>query len=81
LEHLTIRFRGAGELFHPHGQSQRRTLKKLLYEAGIPPWQRERLPLLYSGDRLLAVADIWIEQKYSVKSAEPGVVLRWQKIA
>jgi tRNA(Ile)-lysidine synthase len=78
---LSIRFRSGGELFQPYGQPQRRTLKNLLYDAGIPPWQRERLPLLYSADTLIAVADRWIAQEYAVKSDQTGVVLRWQKIA
>ena len=49
-----------GEEFKPVGQSHTRKLKKLLQEEGVVPWMRERLPLLYSGGELVAVADLWI---------------------
>lgn len=32
------------------------TLRKRLQELAVPPWQRERWPLLYRGDRLLQIA-------------------------
>ncbi len=44
---LTIRFRQGGERFRPVGRTHSQELKKLLQEAGIPPWERDRLPLLY----------------------------------
>ncbi|MGB4342694.1 MAG: tRNA lysidine(34) synthetase TilS, partial [Moraxellaceae bacterium] len=31
-------------------------LKKLLQASGILPWERERLPLVFSGGELMAVA-------------------------
>lgn len=38
-----------------------RTLRKLLQELSVPLWERERLPLLYSGEGdLLAVGDLWL---------------------
>ena len=38
----------------------RRTVKKLLQEHGVPPWWRDRVPLLYLGEELLAVGDLWL---------------------
>jgi tRNA(Ile)-lysidine synthase len=34
-------------------------LKALLRESGIPAWERDAVPLLFAGKRLLAVADLW----------------------
>lgn len=34
-------------------------LKSLLRESGIPSWERAAVPLLFAGDQLLAVADLW----------------------
>lgn len=51
---LSVRYRKGGERLFYRGQY--RELKKLLQEKGIPPWERERLPLLWQGDELLAVA-------------------------
>ncbi len=54
---LTVRFRQGGErLAMPHGHS---SLKHLLQERHVPPWLRARVPLLYAGERLIAVADLW----------------------
>lgn len=57
---LRVRYRHGGEEIRPAGHRRTRKLKKLLQEEGIVPWMRERLPLLYAGDRLVAVADLWI---------------------
>lgn len=63
---LTVRFRRGGERLRPAGSPHRRTLKNLLQEQAILPWMRVRLPLLYSGDRLAAVAGVIpATEKYS----------------
>jgi tRNA(Ile)-lysidine synthase len=71
---LELRFRVGGEEIQPLGQTHTRTLKNLLQEAGVLPWMRDRLPLLYSEGRLVAVADLWIE---SAAAASPGTAIHW----
>ncbi|MCP5197789.1 MAG: tRNA lysidine(34) synthetase TilS [Gammaproteobacteria bacterium] len=44
---LIVGFRQGGERFRPAGRAHGQELKKLLQEAGIPPWERDRLPLIY----------------------------------
>ena len=58
LQNVTLRLRQGGETLRPHPQSATRTVKNLLQEQGVPPWLRERLPLLYCGDILVAVVGI-----------------------
>ena len=53
---LEVRFRGGGERLRCRGRT--RSVKKLLHEAGIPPWRRRTWPLIYSGDALLAIPGI-----------------------
>jgi tRNA(Ile)-lysidine synthase len=72
---VQVRFRQGGEEFQPLGQLHTRKLKKLLQEEGVVPWMRERLPLVFSGDELVAVGDLWLAAK---AVGEPGVSLRWQ---
>jgi len=48
---LTIKPRTGGEEIQLQGQPHTSKLKKLLQEEGIVPWMRDRLPLVYSGDR------------------------------
>lgn len=56
---LRIAFRAGGEKLRPAGRGHTHALGKLLQEAGIVPWMRGFLPLLYAGDTLVAVADLW----------------------
>ncbi len=68
---LQIRYRAGGEQLQIDGRG-RRDLKRLLQEAGLPAFVRQRLPLLYAGDELLAVANL------PQLSRQAGVQLRWQ---
>jgi tRNA(Ile)-lysidine synthase len=56
---LTVRFRRGGERCRPAGAPHHRSLKKLFQEAGVPPWERERIPLIYAHGRLAAVMGHW----------------------
>ncbi len=71
---LTVRFRQGSERFRPVGRLHSQELKKLLQEAGIPPWRRERLPLLYQEKRLLAVVGLGVAADIAAGSDEVG----WQ---
>lgn len=59
-EFLAVCNRSGGERCQPLGRAHSQRLKKLLQESGVPPWWRERLPLLYLNDELVAVADLWL---------------------
>ena len=73
---VTLRLRSGGEALRPHANGANRTLKNLLQEHRVPPWQRDRLPLLYCGEQLVCVAGVAIAAEYQVKSAdEKGLVL------
>lgn len=71
-EMLTICFRKGGERFHPSGRQHSRSLKKLLQEEGVSPWERDSIPLLYFKDELIAVLGFWIAKKYAVSDDESG---------
>ncbi len=61
LEHeisLTVRFRKGGERIRPAGRKHTLSLKNLLQEAKVPPWQRERLPLVYVNGLLICVPTV-----------------------
>ncbi len=59
---LTIRWRRGGERLAIAPGGPRRTLKSLLRESQLPPAQRARLPLVFSGARLVAIADVWLDE-------------------
>ncbi|MCF6189874.1 MAG: tRNA lysidine(34) synthetase TilS [Cocleimonas sp.] len=57
-ELVTIRFRQGGETLLHAKRGVTISLKNLLNEAGIPPWQRSRIPLVYQGDTLIIVVGV-----------------------
>ncbi|CNK35167.1 tRNA lysidine(34) synthetase TilS [Yersinia mollaretii] len=61
------------------GRHHSRQGKKLWQELGIPPWQRERIPLLYFGEQLIAAAGVFVTQAGQVKEGEPCWHLNWAK--
>ena len=71
---LRLESRKGGEMIRLDGQSHTKKLKKLLQEAGIVPWMRDRVPLVYSDDQLIAVGDLWIADG---AAASPGVAVQW----
>lgn len=71
---LELRYRKGGEEIKPVGQSHTRKLKKLLQDEDVVPWMRNRLPLIYSNERLVAVADLWIADE---AASAPGTAIEW----
>ncbi|MDP2228529.1 MAG: tRNA lysidine(34) synthetase TilS [Moraxellaceae bacterium] len=51
-----VRFRQGGERLRRAGHEHSASLKRLLQERGIPPWCRDRLPLVFVDEVLYAVA-------------------------
>ena len=72
-----IRARSGGERIRLSPQRPSRTLKNLLQEAGLPAWQRERLPLLFAGSALVWIPDIGVDHRYAAQAGEPGVLPEW----
>ena len=75
---VTIRFRQGGERLRPDCLRPTRSLKNLLQEAGMPPWQRQRLPLLFSGERLVFVPGVGVDCEYQANQDEPGIVVKFE---
>ncbi len=54
---VVIRTRLPGDVFRPAGRGVSKTVKKLFNELGIPPRQRQQLPLLAAGQQILWLWD------------------------
>jgi tRNA(Ile)-lysidine synthase len=74
---VSVRWRRGGERCRPAGRRQHRALKKLFQEHGIPPWERGRIPLVYVGEELAAVADLWVCEPFGAGPDEPGYAIHW----
>jgi len=75
---LIIRPRTGSERCQPAGDRHRRDLKTIYHNHDVPPWERERLPLIYAGDSLLAIADIVVCQQAEAAENEVGYRIIWQ---
>jgi tRNA(Ile)-lysidine synthase len=74
---LEVRWRTGGERIRPAPAARRRRLKSLLREAGILPWMRNRVPLIYADGDLVAVGDLWLSGDWRAGSGEAGYRIRW----
>lgn len=72
---LELRFRGGGESLRIDTSGGTKKLKKLLQESDVLPWMRSKLPLFFVDDRLVAVADLWVDADCR---AEPGFMIDWR---
>jgi tRNA(Ile)-lysidine synthase len=75
---VTLRSRCGGERIRLAANRPARAVKKLLQEAHMPPWERDALPLVWSGDELVAVPGIGIALAYQAAPDEAGWRLSWQ---
>jgi tRNA(Ile)-lysidine synthase len=76
---VTIRFRRGGEYCRLPGRQHRHELKKLFQAWGVPPWQRDRIPLIYIGAELAQVLGYCICAPYSADSGEHGIEIMYQR--
>ncbi len=76
---IIVRTRSGGEKISLPGRQGRHALKKLFQEAGIPPWERDAIPLVYLDDKLVAVGDLWISAEFYSEQAQDCISLSLQK--
>ena len=57
---ITVRSRVGGERCHPPFSEYRRTLKNILREERVPPWERNTIPLLFVDDELAVVVGYFV---------------------
>ena len=75
---VTVRLRQGGERLRLDAGRPRRTLKNLFQERGIPPWRRDRLPLIFCGDELASVPGIGDACEFRATPGEAGLIVTWE---
>jgi tRNA(Ile)-lysidine synthase len=71
-----VRLRTGGERLQLQPRKPRRTLKNLFQEAGVPPSERSRTPLLFCGDDLVWVPGLGVDVRYRGR----GLLPQWRPI-
>lgn len=72
-----LKARQGGERLQPQANRPRRSLRNLLQEAALPPWERGRLPFLWCGSRLLWVGGLGVDAGDACTAGEQGVLPVW----
>ncbi len=74
---FNVRFRRGGERCQPLNRVASQTLKKLFQEYAVPPWLRDRVPLIYVGDALAAVGGYWVCKDFAAGEGDEGITIHW----
>ena len=75
---VSIRFTAQGK-HRILGRAHSRPIKKLWQELGIPPWQRERTPLIYYDDQLIAALGVFVCEAGQTPEGQQPWRLQWRK--
>ncbi len=74
---VEVRFRRGGERCIPAGSEHHRPLKKLFQEWAVPPWNRERIPLIYLDNQLAVITGYVHCEPFKAESGEEAIQPRW----
>jgi tRNA(Ile)-lysidine synthase len=75
-ETITVRFHASG-MIEKVGRDRVRQAKKLWSELGVPPWQRDRIPLVYYNEQLIAAPGWFITRQALAENNEGQWRLLW----
>ncbi len=70
---VNVRFRRGGEKCQLPGRQHRHELKKLMQEWGVPPWQRNQIPLICVGEQVVQIVGFSVCEPYIAKPGQMGV--------
>ena len=76
---LLVRPRRGGERMRLGQGVARRMVKSLLREAGVPAWERDALPLIVAGDRIVAVPGLGVDVGWRAAPGLAGLVPCWHE--
>lgn len=74
---LTLRRRRGGETIKPGTQAKTQSVQHLCQSLGVLPWMRDALPLVFAGDALIAVGDLWLDARWCSLPGMAGFGCVW----
>ncbi len=75
---VSARLRTAGARIRLHASGGSRTLKNIFQEAGLPPWERERLPLVHIDGELAYIPGVGVDAAFRAARNEVGWTVAWR---
>ncbi|GKW20162.1 tRNA(Ile)-lysidine synthase [Pectobacterium araliae] len=79
-EVVSIRFSTSGAV-HIVGRAHGRQIKKLWQELDVPPWWRDRTPLVFYNEQLIAAVGRFVSREGQAKADQPVWHITWEKKA
>lgn len=74
---VELRWRRGQQTVKPIGRGHhRRSLRKLLQESDLPPWQRERIPLVFINGRFAAMPQVVVDESCTAGSDEAAIEIQ-----
>lgn len=77
-EAVSIRFSTSGTV-HIVGRAHGRQIKKLWQELNVPPWWRDRTPLVFYNEQLIAAVGRFVTREGQVRENQPVWHIVWGK--
>jgi tRNA(Ile)-lysidine synthase len=74
---VIVRRRDGGETLKPASLARTQTVQHLCQALGVLPWMRDALPLVFAGDELIAIADLWLDARWCAAAEAPGLGIAW----
>jgi len=75
---ITVSFKHENPKCLPQYRQHSRSLKKVLQELTIPPWQRKRLPFIFYDNELVAVVGQFICKDYVADNESEAFAISWK---
>ncbi|MEO8804340.1 MAG: tRNA lysidine(34) synthetase TilS, partial [Rudaea sp.] len=76
---LLVRYRRGGERFKAAANAHSRELRSVLQDTGVPPWLRDRIPLIFAGQELIAIGDVILNNAGRALCDACGSQIVWVK--
>ena len=76
---VLLKSRQGGERLRPDAKRPRRSLRKLLQEQAIPPWERTQLPFLWIDSQLAWVGGLGVDAAVVCAPGEEGILPVWER--
>jgi tRNA(Ile)-lysidine synthase len=74
---LEVRRRRGGEALRPQPRARTQSVQHLCQSRGVLPWMRNALPMVYAGNDLIAVGDLWQDARWCVAPGLAGFCCEW----
>jgi tRNA(Ile)-lysidine synthase len=75
---VTVRRRSGGETLKLGALGRTQSVQHLCQAMGVLPWMRDALPMIYAGDALVAIGDIWRDARRLAGADEMGFDVVWE---